>query len=289
MRKGLFLALFLGLAIFFSSSTAQAVISLEFVPSSQTVTRGFPINVAVKISGLGDLTAPSLGTFDLTVNFDPTILSFRRVSYGDPILGDQLDLSGLGSPTVTTSGKGFVNLFEVSFDLPDDLNALQSGEFILAVLTFKAVADGNSPLSLTVNALGDAFGETLTADVGSGSVAVTETRMLTGDFPGGGPDIFKLKCTNPPGEICATIQAEDGTPDSVYGVTVNCTTLGASDATTVATTPGTIAKACAEGCGRALITFFCDASSPDCADAYDAEVSCPKGNRLLEFKQLQNH
>jgi hypothetical protein len=51
------------------------------------------------ISGLGDGTAPSLSTFDLDISFDPTILAFSTAVFGDPILGDQLDIWGLGGPS----------------------------------------------------------------------------------------------------------------------------------------------------------------------------------------------
>ena len=72
----------------------------------------YPLEVALQVSGLGDFTAPSLGTFDVTVTFSPALLDFERVTYGDPALGDQLDLSGLGTLIATTAGVGSVNLFE---------------------------------------------------------------------------------------------------------------------------------------------------------------------------------
>jgi hypothetical protein len=121
---------------------------------------------------LGDGVAPSLGTFDINVNFDPTILEFSDVHYEDPILGNQLDLFGLGSSVTTTPGVGVINLFELSRDPPGDLNALQAKAFILAQVTFNALAAGASPLSLTTNALGDASGNPITAVVGGGSIGV---------------------------------------------------------------------------------------------------------------------
>lgn len=157
--------------LFLNSGLAHAI-NLDFIPPSQTVVTGTPIDVGIAISRLGAGSAPSLGTFDVVVNFDPTILGFNSVAYGDPGLGDQLDLFGFGSFIVTTPGLGFVNLFELSFDFPIDLDTLQAGSFTLATLTFDTLMPGTSPLGLNVNALGDSFGDTLSAEVGSGSVDV---------------------------------------------------------------------------------------------------------------------
>jgi hypothetical protein len=160
-----------GLIMIGIGSTAQAL-SLDFVPSSQTILLGDSVDVGLKISGLTDFAPPSLGTFDFDLQFDPTILSFNHVLYGDPVLGDQLDLSGLGSLSQTTVGSGFVNLFELSFDSPDDLNRLQRGEFILATVTFDTLSVGTRSLGVSINALGDAFGDPLIAQVGAGRISV---------------------------------------------------------------------------------------------------------------------
>jgi hypothetical protein len=171
MRKMRWLAMICGLIIEAGSSWGQTVL-LDLVPSSQQVQLGTPTTVAMKISGLGDGTAPSLGTFDLDLTFDPAILSCTSATFGDPILGDQLDLRRLGSRAVPTPGDGVMNLFELSLDSPDDLNTLQVGAFILATITCDTLALGTSPLRITVHALGDALGVPLTASVGGGSVEV---------------------------------------------------------------------------------------------------------------------
>ena len=109
---------------------------------------------------------------DLDVTFDDSILSFLGFTFGDPILGDQLDLSGLGSLTDVAPGAGTVNLFELSFDPPADLDSLQAGSFTLGTLAFLAISSGLSDLGLSVNALGDASGNPLTMGVQSGRVVV---------------------------------------------------------------------------------------------------------------------
>lgn len=90
-------------------------------------------------------------------------------------MGDQLDIAGLGSFTVTTPGAGLVNLFLLSLDTVSDLNDLQAGEFILAAFAFNAIGAGTSPLGLTLLALGDADGNSLSADFGTGSITATPT------------------------------------------------------------------------------------------------------------------
>jgi hypothetical protein len=174
MRRLFRVAAVIAAGVVVCSSSAYAIV-IDFVPPSQGIALGGQAEVDLVISGLGDSIAPSLSTFDVDVSFDPAILSLpvSGVSYGHPVLGDQLDLLGLGSDTLTTVGVGSVNLFELSFDLPDDLNTQQAGAFTLATLTFDTVGAGSSTLGLSINALGDALGESLTDEVHGGSVTVT--------------------------------------------------------------------------------------------------------------------
>jgi len=64
-----------------------------------------------------------------------------------------------------------VNLFELSLDFPWDLDDFQADSFTLATLTFDTLAVGTSSLDIFVNALGGAWGDSLTADVQSGSIS----------------------------------------------------------------------------------------------------------------------
>jgi hypothetical protein len=147
-------------------------VTLAFEPLSQQANLGDPLDVAVRVSGLGNLAPPSLSTFDLDVSFDPTVLAYTGAEFGDPVLGDQLDLFALGSLSGETPGLGVVNLFEVSLDLPDDLDNLQAESFVLFTLHFDALTPGTSALALAANELGDAIGDPLSADLGAGSVNV---------------------------------------------------------------------------------------------------------------------
>lgn len=171
-------------ALWLSASSAQAAI-VSFVVTPQSVP-GASVDVALRISDLGDAAAPSLGAFDLDVVYDPAVLASPTVLFGDPALGDQLDLFGLGAlgPTATPS-IGSINLFEVSLDLAADLDALQAGAFTLATLTFAPLATGTSSLEISINALADAQGDPLGATLVPASVTVRPipepaTLMLVG-------------------------------------------------------------------------------------------------------------
>ncbi len=173
MRKALFLGIAVAMVVLFSAATSLAItIGFDYLDPEPKV--GTSVDVALVISDLGDYAAPSLSTFDLDIAFDPTILAFDSVAFGDPMLGDQLDLFGFGSITsFDDSISGVVNLFELSLDDPLDLEALQAGSFTLATLTFDTLAVGTSSLDISIYALGDAWGDPLDADVVPGDISVS--------------------------------------------------------------------------------------------------------------------
>lgn len=171
MKKRLFPIFTIILLTAIHTSFGHAI-SIDFFPPSRSAVMGNPVDVTIRISDLGEFTGPSLSTFDLDVSFDPAILNINSVTYGDPVLGDQLDLFDLGSLTATTVEAGSLNLFQLSFDLPDDLNSLQPSAFALATVSFDTLEPGTSRLGLTTNALGDAAGEPLEADFVDGLVTV---------------------------------------------------------------------------------------------------------------------
>jgi len=148
-------------------------LQISVSPVFQVIGSGGTAEVALGIVGLGDHHAPSLSTFDLEVFFDSTILAFNGFTFGDPVLGDQLDLLQLGSITTTIPGEGSVNVFELSLDPAEILNDDQAPAFELGVLSFGGVTAGTSPVTVTINALGDALGNPLSASTEGGSVTIT--------------------------------------------------------------------------------------------------------------------
>lgn len=161
-----------------ASGGASAGISLSLTPRTQTITAGSLVTMDLRIDGLGSGVAPSLGTYDLDVTFNPSILSFISATFGDGVLGNQLDLSGLGNVSALTPSTGVVNLFELSLDTAGDLNTLQADAFVLASLSFSGLSGGTSPLGLSVNVLGDADGAPLAASLSTGSVVVTPSTAI---------------------------------------------------------------------------------------------------------------
>jgi hypothetical protein len=151
--------------------------TLAVNPASQMVSVGNSVTSSVTISGLGGHVPPSLGTYDLNVSFDPTILSFTNVTFGDPLLGDELDPSGLGDVQTTTPGIGTVEIFELSLDSASLLNSSQPSAFTLFQISFDAIAEGTSSLSITINALGDENGNSLPATIQNGSVEVSTSTV----------------------------------------------------------------------------------------------------------------
>jgi len=167
-------------AVLLLAGTTAHAISLGFSPSSQVAPVGSSVDVDLVISGLGDFMPDSLSVFDLDVLYDTAILGLTNVAFGDPVLGDQLDLFGFGSFTGVGPVAGGANIFEISFDSPSDLDTLQPGSFTLARLSFDVLANGTSPLDLANVILGDAFGAPLAADVDPGSVTgVPEPGTIT--------------------------------------------------------------------------------------------------------------
>lgn len=167
--KNAFLAILCALALLPATSRADAItVSLD--PAAQTVQLGATMTLDLVVSGLGAGTTPSIGTFDVDVSFDSSLLSFVSASFGTG-----LDVFGFGAnPRSVTPGAGSLNLFELSLDLPADLDALQPDSFTLASLSFQALALGTSPSSITINALGDSLGDPLTATVSGANITVAQ-------------------------------------------------------------------------------------------------------------------
>ena len=161
------------------SDASAATITLTSDPA---VGVGQTTIVELVVDDLGATAmAPSVGAYDITISFDANLLGFVGVAFGDPVLGNQLDLSGLGSIHGDDPGVGGVDVFEVSLDLPGVLNSQQAAAFVLARLTLIGLSEGTSALGVVVNALSDADGLALPAVATSGSidvVAVPEPAVL---------------------------------------------------------------------------------------------------------------
>ncbi len=151
------------------SGGAHADVTLGFGPVTQA---GGTLTVSIVATGLSQGAAPSLSTYDLDLLFDPDRLAFSGAAFGDPVLGTQVDVNGLGGnlQIVAPAGPGIVNLFESSLDSPEVLDALQADSFILATLSFEVRTAGSSVLQLLGHALGDGNGAEIIAQYGRTTV-----------------------------------------------------------------------------------------------------------------------
>lgn len=170
MKNRLNLLIIAGVLV--ASLSANAV-TLDLSPASSSANLGDSVEVELRISGLGEGTAPSLGAYDFTLAFDPAVLGFG--GFRDPVLGNQLDLAGFGTVSGFDSGTaGQLNVFEVSLDLAGDLDALQAASFALGTVSFNALGNGMSPLQFTSAVWSDAGGNPLAVQLGSSSISVPE-------------------------------------------------------------------------------------------------------------------
>jgi len=152
-----------GMMLFYTTSYAAIELTLSADPNPVTV--GGLIDIEIAISGLGDGTATSLGGYQFDLTFDSALLSLDSVQFGDPTLGNQLDLFNLGInfPDVIAS-PGSLALAEVSLDLEDDLNLSQAGAFTLLTVSFEGIGTGTSALNLSNIFLSDASGMSVPVD-----------------------------------------------------------------------------------------------------------------------------
>lgn len=167
-----------GIALCAASGVADAAIDLHCVPLSQTAD---VIEIGLSISGLAD---NALGTYDFNIQFDPTHLAFAGVAFGDPVLGNQLDVLNLGGNSVAADllAPGVLNLFESSLDNAADLQTLQADGFTLAIIRFNVLSSGSSQLDLLINSLADAGGDGLSANTAPLTVNTVAAVPLPGMF-----------------------------------------------------------------------------------------------------------
>ena len=155
-----------------SCALAHAV-SLDLRPSSSSVRLGDSVQVELRISGLGEGTAPSLGAYDFTLEFNPAVLGFGAFTFGDSILGNQLDLSCFGTVAGFDGGTaGQLNAFEISLDLASDLDGLQAASFALGTISFNTLGNGTSAFQFVSTTFSDAQGNSLAVQLGKGSISV---------------------------------------------------------------------------------------------------------------------
>lgn len=141
--------------------------TLKFTADQTVLNIGQSTNIDIVISELGDMTSPSLSVYDITVGFDDAILSA-----GSIVFGNQLALVG-GSYTETDdSTAGTINILELSFDTPATLDNMQADSFVLATISYTALAIGTTSLTFDSALLGDSLGDEILASLQDTSINV---------------------------------------------------------------------------------------------------------------------
>lgn len=169
LRKARAWITMLGFGVLLGGTPVMATqITLE--QATQSVAPGDSVELAVRIAGLGNGTAPSLGAFDLDLVFDPAIVTYSGIVFGDPLLGDLLGpIVGSVGGSAVDAAAGTLNLFAVSLDAAGDLDAMQPEEFTLASIRFDAIGLGRSTIEFANVVLGDANGTGLVPDLVRGA------------------------------------------------------------------------------------------------------------------------
>lgn len=174
MKKLFSILCAVGLSLSFNASA----ITIDLITNQHNLQIGNTLAVDVRISGLNNTDAPSLGTYDINFNYDANLFDVHSIIWGDATQGNQLNLMGYGSLQDSNSGSGWLNFFELSFDEAINLNSLQAGEFTLFSVMLNAIVPGNGYFSLTTNSLGDAHGNELFVDASAGiNVAVGQVSV----------------------------------------------------------------------------------------------------------------
>jgi hypothetical protein len=141
-------AVFLVTLLLSCATAARADVILSVDPLAQTKILGQQATVTIDSSG------GFVGDFDLTISWDPAIVSLFDIDYGTQ-LGGPAD--SLQNPF--TFGAGTVNASEISLLVVADLMALQPGPAAtLLTLVFDTIALGTSPVNIAVTAIGDEVG-----------------------------------------------------------------------------------------------------------------------------------
>lgn len=138
--------------------------TLSFAPSSSLIPVGNTVLIDIVVSGLESV---DISTFDFNIQYDPAVLGFNSYSLGiglgDISLTEAWDWSG------GDLGGGIIHLSELSslWDL-----SFQPDEFTLATLSFTGAGVGVSALYFTDVIIGDALGDPITPDSGTGQIEV---------------------------------------------------------------------------------------------------------------------
>ncbi len=138
MRKPWLAPALFGLAL---GSAPAGAISIALLPAAASAPVGGSVDLDVVVSGFA--ADEVLGSYDLDVSFDSSLLAFDDLSFGALLGGPADSVSGF------VAGAGLVDLAEFSFLGNAALDALQGASFAIAQLRFTVLAEGTSTVSIS--------------------------------------------------------------------------------------------------------------------------------------------
>lgn len=115
---------------------------------------GSTVGVVLGVSGLTGSANDSLSGFDFDILYDQNQLSFAGVSFEDPACGNQLDLLEVDKFEFfgdAFAGYGVLDVYGISGNSPDILDADQLNDFVFAVLTFNVLQSDDTSVSLDLS------------------------------------------------------------------------------------------------------------------------------------------
>jgi hypothetical protein len=182
MKKFIFLILSVG---FITLLAGQAwAVTLDFVPSSQTVKVGDKVVVYLHVSGIGGYSVgPSVSSFDIDVGYGFNgHLHFKSAVYSF-YLGDPSDPTETNINVIDYPEYSFVWVTEQSLLSSSDLNNRQGYTTTLVRLNFKAKQVGSYIISGDLYSLKDENGNELIGAHGPVGSAVVNVIKGKKDLP----------------------------------------------------------------------------------------------------------
>ena len=126
------------LCLFLVCQCSAGPVSLQLVPSTNSVNNGDTMTLEAVISGLGAPGPMEVGSFDIFVGYNSTLRAWEATDFtmllGNPFLGEAITFSD-------TTGSS-VEALDVSLLPTAQLDAMQPASFTLATFTFIAIGDG---------------------------------------------------------------------------------------------------------------------------------------------------
>ena len=174
MRNRCIMGVLLGSTLSVPMSAAPITLSLN--PASAAVTSGSMLDVSAVISGLG--LPPEVGSFDVGVIYDPTLLTPTGVTFGG-FLGDPDLLQALSASNLSFA-PDIAEAAEVSLLSNTQLDMRQSASFTLFTVDFVAIGSGTAVLQYAGGPIDDGNGNLLFGTKTIGPVPEPGSLLLVG-------------------------------------------------------------------------------------------------------------